>query len=128
MHNRGSGLAFAMLVTGVALNAAGALLVKLKMNELGAWQPTSVRMALGYFGLLFRSPLASAGAALFCLAPVFLAVAVSRMALSTAYPIILVLNMILVMALGVFFLGESITWTKFCGIALALASIYLLYE
>lgn len=73
-----------------------------------------------------KSPGAILGLIFFVAAPFFLAVAVSRMELSIAYPIQVGLNIIMVIALSLIYLGENLTIEKGIGIGLVIGSIYFL--
>lgn len=121
-------LNWGMLLIGVITNVMGMYLVKMKMNELGGIDVSSMKMALGYFLLLLRSPLAMIGAILFIIAPFPYAVAISRMELSLAYPLSIALSCLIIVPLTFIFFGESITFNKIAAIAMILVSLYFLYR
>lgn len=119
-------LSWGMLLIGVVMNVLGIYAVKARINTLGAVSFESVRSILGYFLALAKSPAAALGAVLVVLAPLPYAIAISRMQLSTAYPISISLNFLLLLPLSILFLGESLTIYKSFAIVLIIVSLFLL--
>jgi len=121
-------LSWGMLVMSVVFNAVGVFIIKLKLNELGPVKVDSIKGVSTYFLSLFRSGIVIAGAFLFAVAPLLFAVALSRMEISVAYPVQVVLNFVLLLLLAVLFLGENLTVVKVAAIFLAFVSMFLLYK
>ena len=121
-------LSWGMLVLSVIFNALGVFIIKMKLNELGPIKLDSIKSTISYFLSLFSSGLVITGAFLFVIAPVLFAVALSRMEITVAYPVQIVLNFVFLLILAVLFLGESITLAKAVGIFLAFISMFLLYK
>lgn len=115
-----------MLILSVVFNAYSIFLIKRRLNELGEIKLESFGFLFNYGLEFLKSPGALIGLVLFVAAPFFLAVAVSRMELTIAYPVQVGLNFVMVIALSVFYLGESLTVEKGIGIGLVLGSIYFL--
>jgi len=126
MHLKEFVLSWGMLLVGVVMNVFGIYVVKARINILGAVSFESVRSVFGYFLALAKSPAAVLGAVLVVLAPLPYAIAISRMQLSTAYPISISLNFLLLLPLSILFLGESLTIYKSFAIVLILISLFLL--
>ena len=121
-------LSWGMIVLSVLFNAYGVFVVKLRLNELGEIKLDSLKSFFAYLFLMLKSKLVLGGIILFFIAPFLFVIALSRMEVSVAYPVQVVLNFLFLLLLAVIFLGEGITLTKAVGIALALASIFFLYK
>ncbi|MFA6078139.1 MAG: hypothetical protein WC779_00110 [Candidatus Omnitrophota bacterium] len=128
MHSKDIFLSWGMLFIGVIMNVMGMYFIKMKMNELGGMQVSSVKVLADYFLMFMRSPLAVVGVALFLLAPLPYAVAVSRMELSVAYPLSIALSCLIIVPLTFIFFGESVTANKVIAIFMILGSLYFLYK
>lgn len=121
-------LTWGMLLVGVLLNVSGASVIKSKMNVLGQINITSFAGFFGYFVSLVKYPPALLAMVAVLLAPVPQAVALSRLDLSVAYPATTALNFLVLIPLGIFFLGESFTPNKLVALALITAGAALLYK
>ena len=119
-------LTWGMVLGYVVLNAYGALMLKYKINQMGAVSFKSFRELLIYFYTLLKSPLSvSAVIAIFASAFVWMA-ALSRMEISVAYPAAVGLNFFIVVFLGIYFFNETITLFKIIGIVLIFLSMFFL--
>ena len=101
-------------------------MIKNRLNALGEIQFSSLRYLFNYGIEFIKSPGAIIGLILFVASPFFLAVAVSRMDMTVAYPVQLSLNFLLVIILSLLYLNEPLSWDKGIGIGLVLISIYFL--
>ena len=111
----------------VIFDAGGIFLVKLTMNKIGVVSTSSFYSVFGYFQQLVSEPLALVGLILFFSAPFLFAIALSRMEITTAYPVQVGLNFALLVTLSVLFLGESLNIWKIIGLVLICISTTLLY-
>ena len=115
--------AFALLMTGVLLNAGAQLLLKAGTNVLGvitltrdAWPDTFVRMATqGYFIL---------GAACYLVSLFVWILGLSRVPVSVAYPLLSVGYIVNAIAAHYLF-GESVTFTRWLGIGFIVVGVWL---
>lgn len=119
-------MSWGMLVLSVVMNAYGAFIIKMRLNQLGAFQMTTLKNAFVYFFDLFKTPLALTAAVLFTASPFLFAIALSRMPITLAYPVQIGLNFVIVVLLALIFLGEQLTWVKCLGILLVFVGIFLL--
>ena len=62
------------------------------------------------------------------LAPVPLAVALSRMELSVAYPVATALSFLFLIPFSILFLSEAFTVSKLIAVGLIVVSVWLLYK
>lgn len=115
--------AFALLMTGVLLNAAAQLLLKAGTNELGVitltrdgWPDTLMRMATqGHFAL---------GAACYVLSLFVWILGLSRVPVSVAYPLLSVGYIVNAIAAHYLF-GEAVTVTRWAGIGFIVVGVFL---
>jgi multidrug transporter EmrE-like cation transporter len=121
-------LSWGMLVIGVIMNIFGTSVIKLKMNLLGRIDFESFFGFCGYFVSLAKYPAALLGIIAVLAAPVPLAIALSRMELSVAYPVATALNFLVLIPFSIAILGETFTVTKLLAVGLIAASVYLLYK
>ncbi|MFH1189221.1 MAG: SMR family transporter [Candidatus Omnitrophota bacterium] len=119
-------LSWGMLLLSVLFNVSSIFVIKMKLDELGPIKVDSFSGFFGYIALLVKSWPVVAAIILFFLAPFIFAVALSRMDISVAYPVQIVVSLVLLALLAVAFLGESITPNKVVAMALAVVCVYLL--
>lgn len=115
----------AVLLTSVALATGGQLLLKAGMNRVG--EVTDVLAALGVGGLLLRVVTTwqvLAGLTAFGLSAVFWLVTLSRVPLSTAYPVVS-LSYVLILGFSVLVLGERPSPVVWVGALLVMSGITL---
>ncbi|MEO8676256.1 MAG: EamA family transporter [Casimicrobiaceae bacterium] len=119
-----SSSAFALLLTGVLLNAGAQLLLKAGTNVLGVitlsrdtWPDTLMRMATqGHFIL---------GAACYVLSLFVWILGLSRVPVSVAYPLLSIGYIINAIAAHYLF-GEAVTTAKWLGIGFIVIGVWLL--
>jgi multidrug transporter EmrE-like cation transporter len=121
-------LSWGMLLAGVVMNVIGTTVIKAKMNVLGQIDLNSLAGFLGYFISLAKYPSAFIGIVAVLIAPVPLAVALSRMQVSVALPMATALNFLVLIPLSMIFLNETFTLNKLIAIGLIVASVWLLYK
>ena len=117
-------MTWALILTGVGLNAAAQLLLKVATRPLAHFSEFNADTLSGAVMILFKS--ASFWAGMVCYATsvcVWLA-ALSKAPVSTAYPM-LSLGYVVVAAVSVLWLGESMGPAKVLGIALICAGVIL---
>jgi len=119
-------LTWGMLISTVLLNSFSALVLKHQINKIGNVPFDSFSSFSNYFLSLLKSPLAvMAFIAMFLSAFVWMAT-LSRMEISTAYPVNVGLNFLIVIVAGFMLFNETISVFKIIGIVLIFVSIILL--
>ncbi len=119
-----SGITWVLILTGVGLNAAAQLLLKLATKPLAHFSEFNADVLFASVLVLVRSVPFWGG--MFCYAAsicVWLA-ALSKAPVSVAYPM-LSLGYIVVAAASVVWLGEVLSPVKICGIALICVGVIL---
>ena len=117
-----------MIFIAALMDVYGAFVVKVRINELGPFKYDSTITVLKYLLELSKSPLVLFGVFLILIAPIPYVLALTRMELSTAYPIIVAINALLLIPIAIIFLGEAISWYKMTGIIIIIFGLYFIYK
>lgn len=110
------------------MDVIGAFAVKLKINELGSVNYNGLYDVIEYLINLAKFPAVWFGTFLILTAPLPYALALSRMELSTAYPVIVTLNALLLIPIAVIFLNESLTFYKIIGFMIIIIGLYFIHK
>jgi multidrug transporter EmrE-like cation transporter len=119
-----SWITWGLILTGVGLNAAAQLLLKVATRPLAHFSDFSVGTLGSSIGILFNSPSFWAGMVCYAASVCVWLAALSKAPVSTAYPM-LSLGYVVVAAVSVLWLGESMGPAKVLGIALICAGVIL---
>jgi multidrug transporter EmrE-like cation transporter len=113
-----------LILTGVGLNAAAQLLLKVATRPLGHFTTFNLDTLQSSVLILARSPPFWAGMTCYAASICVWLAALSKAPVSTAYPM-LSLGYVVVAAVSVLWLGETLTPGKVIGIALICAGVVL---
>jgi multidrug transporter EmrE-like cation transporter len=116
-------LTFSLLVTGVLLNAGAQLLLKAGTNRIGEFA-FSMENVVPIGTRIATSPPILAGLACYVVSVVVWILALSRVPVSVAYPMLSIGYIVNAVAAWWLF-GESITAQKLVGIGFIVAGVYL---
>jgi multidrug transporter EmrE-like cation transporter len=119
-----SWITWALILTGVGLNAAAQLLLKVATRPLAHFSDFSAETLSGSVVILFKSLPFWAGMVCYAASVCVWLAALSKAPVSTAYPM-LSLGYVVVAAVSVLWLGESMGPAKVLGIALICAGVIL---
>jgi multidrug transporter EmrE-like cation transporter len=119
-----SWITWALILMGVGLNAAAQLLLKVATRPLAHFADFSADTLASSAGILFKSPSFWAGMVCYAASVCVWLAALSKAPVSTAYPM-LSLGYVVVAAVSVLWLGESMGPAKVLGIALICAGVIL---
>jgi multidrug transporter EmrE-like cation transporter len=119
-----SWITWALILTGVGLNAAAQLLLKLATRPLAHFSQFSADTLAGSVLILLKSLPFWAGMVCYGASVCVWLAALAKAPVSTAYPM-LSLGYVVVAAVSVMWLGESMTPAKVLGIALICAGVVL---
>ena len=119
-----SWITWALILSGVGLNAAAQLLLKVATRPLAQFSDFSADTLASSVGILFKSPSFWAGMVCYAASVCVWLAALSKAPVSTAYPM-LSLGYVVVAAVSVLWLGESMGPAKVLGIALICAGVIL---
>lgn len=113
-----------LILTGVGLNAAAQLLLKVAARPLGHFSVFNADTLSSSIGILFKSAPFWTGMLCYAVSVCVWVAALSKAPVSTAYPM-LSLGYVVVAAISVGWLGETLTPAKVFGIALICAGVVL---
>jgi multidrug transporter EmrE-like cation transporter len=119
-----SWITWALILMGVGLNAAAQLLLKVATRPLAHFSDFSADTMGSSVGILLKSPSFWAGMVCYAASVCVWLAALSKAPVSTAYPM-LSLGYVVVAAVSVLWLGESMGPAKVLGIALICAGVIL---
>ena len=117
-------ITWALILTGVALNAAAQLLLKVATKPLGHFSEFNADILNSSVMILFKSPSFWAGMVCYGASLCVWLAALSKAPVSTAYPM-LSLGYVVVAVVSVTWLGETLSPAKMLGIALICAGVVL---
>ena len=117
-------ITWTLILTGVALNAAAQLLLKVATNPLGHFSEFNADILNSSVMILFKSPSFWAGMVCYGASLCVWLAALSKAPVSTAYPM-LSLGYVVVAIVSVTWLGETLSPAKMLGIALICAGVVL---
>ena len=116
-------LTFSLVLTGVLLNAAAQLLLKAGTNRIGAFS-FALQNVVPIGAKIASSPHVLAGLGCYVVSVVVWILALSRVPVSVAYPMLSVGYIVNAFAAWMLF-GESITAQKLIGIGLIVIGVFL---
>lgn len=119
-----SAVTWALILTGVGLNAAAQLLLKVAARPLGHFSDFGLQTLLSSVWILSKSLPFWVGMVCYGTSVCVWLAALSKAPVSTAYPM-LSLGYIVVAAVSVLWLGESLSPAKIAGIVLICAGVLL---
>jgi multidrug transporter EmrE-like cation transporter len=119
-----SWITWALILTGVGLNAAAQLLLKAATRPLAHFSQFNAETLAGGIVILLKSLPFWAGMVCYAASVCVWLAALTKAPVSTAYPM-LSLGYVVVAAVSVMWLGESMTPAKVFGIALICAGVVL---
>ncbi|MFZ1827810.1 MAG: EamA family transporter [Candidatus Competibacteraceae bacterium] len=115
---------FALILTGVLLNAVAQLLLKAGTNTLGVITPT-VATALPLAGAIATNPHILGGFVCYGISVLVWIVALSRVPVSIAYPMLSIGYVVNALAANALF-GEALHGGRWLGIGFIMIGVYLL--
>lgn len=111
-----------LILLSIGAGVAGQTLLKIGVNAPDSFQITTNPLVL--FGMIVRSPWVLGGLLLYGVGALAWIAVLSRLDLSYAYPF-LALNFVLIAIVSRLFLGESVPWDRWLGIAVICVGILL---
>ena len=113
-----------LIIVNILLAVSGQTLIKQGMAKIGSFTDMPL---VKFFQRSLLSPLVLSGLFLYVASSFIWFMVLSRVDLSVAYPS-LSLGYILILAIGFFFLGETVTPIKFLGTILICLGVFLIFK
>jgi len=110
-----------MLFLAIFCSVAGQILMKLGMNQVGGISQFDPQLLIH----MMLNPFVFSGIASYGVGFIFYLFALSKLEQSFAYPMF-ALGYVLVAVINWTFLGEPFSWTRFAGVVVIIAGVWLL--
>jgi multidrug transporter EmrE-like cation transporter len=121
-------VSWGLVFLSALFDSYAAFIVKTQFNKLGKMQLDSFSAFFEYIYVFFQNPILLTAIATFVAAPAMWFIALNRLDLSIAYPVLVGFHLIFVLFFGVAFLGEGMSLNKAIGCVLVLSSLYFFYS
>jgi multidrug transporter EmrE-like cation transporter len=121
-------LSWGLVFLSALFDSYAAFIVKTQFNKLGKINFDSLNAISQYMVVFIKNPILLTAIATFVAAPAMWFVALNRLDLSIAYPVLVGFHLVFVLFFGIFFIGEGINLNKVIGCLLVLLSLYFFYK
>ena len=115
-----------VILSGV-LDAVAIFMIKHALNSLGSIPFSSINEFVNYLLNLIKSPMAIVGGIGYIASPILWFLAMSRLDITLAYPVIVALHIIVAPLLAILFLGEEFTYSKLIAVLSIIFGVIILY-
>lgn len=116
-----------LVLCSACFDSYAAIVVKRHLNDVSPPQWTSVRSVFEFGWRMISSPALLLGLILFGSAPALWFLALQRLPLTTAYPVLVAIHLLLVLFGGWYVLSEQVSVAKAVSCLLLIVSIGLIY-
>ena len=103
------------------------IVIKSRLNLLGPVKYTGIVEVAVYCINVIKTPQTFFASVLLVLSPIFYGLALSKINLSMAYPLIVAFSAILLVTTSYFYLGENITFKQILGTILIILGVFIIY-
>lgn len=121
-------LSWGFVFFAALFDSYAAFIVKTQFNKLGKIDFSSIKSVLKYIYVFVQNPILLTALITFFAAPALWFIALNRLDLSVAYPVLVGFHLVFVLIFGIVFLSEGMTVNKGIGCALVLLSLYFFYK
>mgnify|MGYP006141044775 CR=1 FL=1 len=120
-------LSWGLIMFAALIDVVAILVIKMRLNILGAIQFDSFVNILKYCVKVVSTPVTFFATFFLFLSPVVYAFALSRINLSIAYPLIIAFSSIFLLAFSTIILHETLTTKHMLGVLFILIGIFIIY-
>jgi len=118
-----------LLFLAAFLDVVAIVVIKFRLNEIGAFNYQNFTSIIKFSINVISTPQTFLSALMILvISPICFAIALSRINLSTAYPIVIGMGCLFLIMSSYFFLNESFTIKKLFGALLIIIGIYFTYK
>lgn len=121
-------LSWGLVFLSALFDSYAAYIVKTQFNKLGKIDFSSFKSIFEYLLTFFHNPILLTAVVAFVAAPGMWFIALNRLDLSIAYPVLVGFHLIFVLVFGVFLLNEDMTISKGIGCCLILLGMFFFYK
>jgi multidrug transporter EmrE-like cation transporter len=119
---------WSLVLLSAIFDSYAAYVVKTRFNQTGPIRWGSVSEFIQSILVFFKDPIMVSAIICFVAAPGLWFLALNRLDLSVAYPVLVGLHLLLVVLAGAFLLDEAFTLSKAIGTGLVLLSLFFFYS
>jgi multidrug transporter EmrE-like cation transporter len=120
--------AWLMLIAAGLVDTVSMTILKVQFNYFGEINISSASAVIDYSMRFFQSPYVLASVAVITFSPLLNLIALSRLQLSRAYPVLAALHLFLIQSFSILLLQEPFSVKKAIGLCLLLLSIFIVYS
>ena len=117
-----------LIIVAAFLDVIAIMVIKIKLNELGPIDLSKLNAIIKYCYDVVSTPVTFAACIMLLISPVLYGFALSRINLSSAYPVAIGIGCIFLILVSYYVLNEPITLKKISGIILILAGVFIIYK
>lgn len=116
-----------LIIIAAIVDVISIIIIKSRLNLLGPVKYTSIIDVVVYCINVIKTPQTFFASVLLVLSPIFYGLALSKINLSLAYPLIVAFSAILLVITSYFYLGENITFKQILGTILIISGVFIIY-
>ena len=116
-----------LIIIAAIVDVISIIIIKSRLNLLGPVKYTSIIDVVVYCINVIKTPQTFFASVLLVLSPIFYGLALSKINLSLAYPLIVAFSAILLVTTSYFYLGENITFKQILGTILIILGVFIIY-
>ena len=121
-------LSWGLIIVAAFFNSYASFVVKLRFNQLGKIEISSLGKTVRYLFTFLKSPIVLSAVVTFILSPLFWFAALNKIDLSVAIPVQFSLHLLLALTFSSFFLKENVDIKKIAGVICLAVSLFFLYK
>ena len=116
-----------LIIIAAIVDVISIIIIKSRLNLLGPVKYTGIIDVIVYCLNVIKTPQTFFASVLLVLSPIFYGLALSKINLSLAYPLIVAFSAILLVITSYFYLGENITFKQILGTILIISGVFIIY-
>jgi multidrug transporter EmrE-like cation transporter len=116
-----------LIIIAAIVDVFSILIIKNRLNLLGPVKYSSLVEVISYCINVIKTPQTFFASVLLVLSPIFYGLALSKINLTLAYPLIVAFSAILLVITSYFYLGENITFKQILGTIFIIAGVFIIY-
>ncbi len=116
-----------LIILAAIVDVISILIIKNRLNLLGPVKYSSFIEVASYCINVIKTPQTFIASVLLVLSPIFYGLALSKINLSLAYPLIVAFSAIFLVSMSYFYLGENLTLKQIFGTTLIIIGVFIIY-
>ena len=116
-----------LIIIAAIVDVFSILIIKNRLNLLGPVKYSSLVEVISYCINVIKTPQTFFASVLLVLSPIFYGLALSKINLTLAYPLIVAFSAILLVITSYVYVGEKITFKQILGTIFIIAGVFIIY-